>query len=101
MACSLVSQSFFYSVNWDPITVVRDTDEEVYSFLNNECLNNWETDEDFPKGVFALVTNCYSPTCGSKGTSCYSRTCVNYVPGEVFINYHTHNLQIIKHLHKS
>lgn len=85
MARSLEAQLYFHSINWATITVIKDTEDEVYAFLNPgiDSPTSSEWDEDFPTGVFPVVSKCYSPRCGIDGNSCYSRTCVNYVRGVV------------------
>jgi len=84
MARSLEAQLYFHSVDWSIVTVVRDNDDEVYTFLNPDPYSpsTWEWDEDFPTGVFPSVAKCYSPRCSTDGKGCYSRTCPNYVPNE-------------------
>ncbi|KAG9293935.1 hypothetical protein G9A89_019273 [Geosiphon pyriformis] len=84
MARSLEAQLYFHSVNWSKVTVVRDDDDEVYTFLNTNPASQtaWECDEDFPTGVFPNIAKCYSPRCGFDRRGCYSRTCINYVPSE-------------------
>ncbi|CAG8531735.1 8249_t:CDS:10 [Cetraspora pellucida] len=83
MARSLEAQLYFHSVYWADVTVIKDTEDEVYTFLNPdpESPTAIELDEDFPTGVFPIIAKCYSPRCGFDGKGCYSRTCPNYVPG--------------------
>ncbi|CAG8663994.1 30717_t:CDS:10, partial [Racocetra persica] len=83
MARSLEAQLYFHSVYWGIVTVIKDTEDEVYTFLNSdpETPTAIELDEDFPTGVFPIIAKCYSPRCGIDGKGCYSRTCPNYVPG--------------------
>ncbi|CAG8443691.1 6434_t:CDS:10 [Acaulospora morrowiae] len=81
MARSLESQLYFHSINWSTIAVVKDTEDEVYQFLDEGPYSPTalEWDEDFPTGVFPIASKCYSPRCGFEGKGCYSRTCPNYV----------------------
>ncbi|RIB30027.1 CNH domain-containing protein [Gigaspora rosea] len=83
MARSLEAQLYFHSVYWANVTVIKDTEDEVYVFLNPdpESPTVVELDEDFPTGVFPIIAKCYSPSCSTDGKGCYSRICPNYVPG--------------------
>ncbi|CAG8554215.1 4215_t:CDS:10 [Ambispora gerdemannii] len=87
MARSLEAQLYFHSVDWSISSVIKDTEEEVYTFLspNPGSPTALEWDEDFPTGVFPSVGKCYSPRCGVDGKGCYSRTCPNYIPSEEII----------------
>ncbi|CAG8565035.1 14164_t:CDS:10 [Ambispora leptoticha] len=87
MARSLEAQLYFHSVDWSISSVIKDTQDEVYTFLNPSpgTPTALEWDEDFPTGVFPSVGKCYSSRCGVDGKGCYSRTCLNYTPSEVEI----------------
>ncbi|CAJ0633769.1 15488_t:CDS:10 [Entrophospora sp. SA101] len=84
IARSLEAQLYFNPINWSSDGPLKDSNDEVYVFFNQDLtsLNISELDEDFPTGVFPTVGKCYSPCCGLYGKGCYSILCPNYVPVE-------------------
>lgn len=66
MALTLQTQLTFVEVDWD-IRPLRDSSDDVYRFME-------DADVELPKGVMAMATRCYSPSC-TGDSRCYAPRC--------------------------